>query len=77
VNIKIWEGFDEHHPVTELCLHGTRLLVEQGADLSLGSDAHKPMPPEFTPSVLRVVRESGLAEPCFARVLRDIAPKAR
>jgi len=74
VNYGAFAGYEASHPVVDLYVHAVGRLVACGADLCLGSDSHRPPADSFPPSVLRVLRESGLGAAQVARVRRLLEP---
>ncbi len=64
-------------PALDLCIHAVSLLVQSGADLSLGSDSHAPPAAEYPPAVLEVVEKSGLSEANLRGILGKVMPLAK
>jgi len=72
VNLGTFAGMEECEPAVGLGVHAMQLVVEANAHLSIGSDSHQPPPPTFSPAVTRLIRESGLREWHFGRIVDEL-----
>ncbi len=72
VNTRTIRGARNEPPALDLLAWCVARLVESGADLSFGSDFHKPPEGEPSPEVERVLRDSGLGVEHIGRLIREL-----
>jgi histidinol phosphatase-like PHP family hydrolase len=72
VNLKCLERYATSADTLPLCRHAHRLLIESGADLCVGSDAHRPPPRDIAPAAIQVLGEVGLADRHVSRARRTL-----
>jgi histidinol phosphatase-like PHP family hydrolase len=68
----VYHDKPELRPILELFIHAARLMVECGADLSIGSDSHSP-PVAFSPAVLETIATAGVTDQHLSHILGRLA----